>query len=938
MTETELTQKSSPSGGRSSLGRKIISVMLSMVLVLTMVSAAAFAGPTGTAAAEGASQGVGTPKEAVVEAEFHSGPQGGGISLFAAEFGIVHVTEEGSTLTLDWDDIDNAVNYTVERSYILEDDTEKGEYIYELLDDSVDTTSYVDPYVTIPAGYDAYRVWYRITAYDAVGNVLDQARLRIFIEHAIPYITLTADPVRYDSIELAWTPVQYTETYTVLRSTSERVGFAAIGATGTLGFTDTTCVPGTTYYYRIYATDDIGSFMGESNVASAVTAFPVVQGLDAEALSDSSIKVTWTPEDGVTEYIVYRADDSGVYEVAGTATGGEFTDIGLQEDTDYYYKVAVSTPVGEGPQSDAAHAKTLRNAPEAPLGIAATALSDSQISVSWNAVANADSYNVYAGLSDDAVTTFIGTTSSTSLLHNGLNAETTYYYRVEAENTSGVGPLSEVAWATTLKAAPNAPTNIKATALSQSSIKVDWNAVGDADGYYVYRSLTADGPYVLAGTTVTNTFTDTGLNAKTDYYYKVAAFNSTGTGQLSAYAHARTFGWCVPCAPLCVSACALSYDSIQVKWGAVRGAYGYYIYRSETANGPYEYVGTSSTTRFIDTGLSASTGYYYKVAAYNGDGTGALSKYAYAKTHPAACAPKCVSAKALSSNSIQVKWGSVKGATGYYVYRSLSARGTYELVGTTASTSYVDTGLNSSTKYYYKVAAYNNAGTGELSSYAYAKTKAGSSQGCGLAAPKCLSACAKSGSTIQLTWGSVKGASGYYIYRATSPNGEYVQVGTATGTKFVDNGLSMNTVYYYKVAAFNKNGVGAQSSYACAKTPLQRGVPKCAPKVNVCQKYFLNPNISLGTSLPSDVVKVELWVASSKCKTSKPSGWSMCFSKDISQACYTKGFNGYGYYLNDFTQSGSAKQYYYYKYRYVYSDGSYSCYSPIGCAYLSGCK
>jgi len=49
------------------------------------------------------------------------------------------------------------------------------------------------------------------------------------------------------------------------------------------------------------------------------------------------------------------------------------------------------------------------------------------------------------------------------------------------------------------------------------------------------------------------------------------------------------------------------------------------------------------------------------------------------------------------------------------VYRSTSSIGTFTEVGTSKTTSYTNTGLTASTTYYYKVAAYNNGGTGEQS-------------------------------------------------------------------------------------------------------------------------------------------------------------------------------------------------------------------------------
>ena len=78
--------------------------------------------------------------------------------------------------------------------------------------------------------------------------------------------------------------------------------------------------------------------------------------------------------------------------------------------------------------------------------------------------------------------------------------------------------------------------------------------------------------------------------------------------------------------------------------------------------------------------------------------------------------PTGVTATATSSNTVTVSWGTVTGATGYRIYRSSSSSGTFSEIGTSTTTSYLNTGLAASTTYYYKVAAYNNNGTGTQSS------------------------------------------------------------------------------------------------------------------------------------------------------------------------------------------------------------------------------
>jgi len=87
-------------------------------------------------------------------------------------------------------------------------------------------------------------------------------------------------------------------------------------------------------------------------------------------------------------------------------------------------------------------------------------------------------------------------------------------------------------------------------------------------------------------------------------------------------------------------------------------------------------------------------------------------------------APSNVSAIAQSPSSITISWNTVLAADSYEIFRSTSTNETYISVGTSTSTSYTDTGLESGKEYFYKVTAVNNSGAKSIySSVISAKTK-----------------------------------------------------------------------------------------------------------------------------------------------------------------------------------------------------------------------
>ncbi|RYY61720.1 MAG: T9SS type A sorting domain-containing protein [Chitinophagaceae bacterium] len=90
---------------------------------------------------------------------------------------------------------------------------------------------------------------------------------------------------------------------------------------------------------------------------------------------------------------------------------------------------------------------------------------------------------------------------------------------------------------------PEAATGLAATALSKTSIRVDWidNATSETN-YEIFRGTAAGGPYKLLTVVPANTvtYTDADLNADTRYYYQVRAINTASASPASNEANALT--------------------------------------------------------------------------------------------------------------------------------------------------------------------------------------------------------------------------------------------------------------------------------------------------------------------------------------------------------------------------------------------------------------
>lgn len=161
------------------------------------------------------------------------------------------------------------------------------------------------------------------------------------------------------------------------------------------------------------------------------------------------------------------------------------------------------------------------------------------------------------------------------------------------------------------------------------------------------------------------------------------------------------------------SAKASAYNAIKLSWKVVSKADGYVISRAESKKGSYKDVKTikdGSTVSWTDKSVVCGKAYYYKIRAY------AKGKYSDYSSIVSAQTSLSVPSIKLSAGttSIKLTWGKASGAVGYQIYRKDSSGGDYVKIKTVTGTSYSDSGLKSSHKYYYKVRAYIKTNNGNV--------------------------------------------------------------------------------------------------------------------------------------------------------------------------------------------------------------------------------
>ena len=353
------------------------------------------------------------------------------------------------------------------------------------------------------------------------------------------------------------------------------------------------------------------------------------------------------------------------------------------------------------------HEVTEKIVPSKPSNLKAVSLSYDSIQVTWDAIAGVDGYYVSHKTSDgweDPVKV-----NTNKYLDTGLLCGTEYAYRVCAFNQKGTGEWSS----DTVSAKPSLDTpTVKAVSSEYNSVKISWNKIAGANGYYVYRW---NGKEWVRIQHITNektlSYTNTGLTCGTSYKFTVAAYRTVKGNAVSSGYNRNGVSATPTLATPTVKAASLGYNSVKISWNKIAGAKGYYVYRWNGKDWKkVKTITSGSTLSYNNTGLTCGTSYKFTVVAYRTEKgkTVCSSKNKKGVTaKPMLSTPSLKKATA-GKKKITVQWGKVSGASGYYVYRK-SGSSEYIKVKTITKNSIVswtDSAVKSGAKYTYTIRAY----------------------------------------------------------------------------------------------------------------------------------------------------------------------------------------------------------------------------------------
>jgi len=767
----------------------------------------------------------------------------------AAPDNLIATATSSGRINLAWQD--NAANeesFKIERSSAssLPGSTGSPARVYkEIASVAANIKSFSDLGLSANTAY-----FYRVRAINAGGPSVYSNEASATTKPTAPLApaNLAATTVSNTKINLTWEDKATNEdSFKIDRKLGATGAFAPIAVLGAnvTAFADTGLAPNTGYFYRVRAKNSGGS-SGYSNDAGATTLpnRPLAPlNLKAVTVSQTQINLTWA--DSAKNEIGFKLERASTSSAQGSPAGDyvqiavlganikNYSDTGLAQDTEYFYRVRAYNSGGHSDYSAVAGAITLPNIPKPPAQVTAITKTSAQIDLVW-----ADSSNNESGFKIERKTGLAGTFAEigtvaanvTKYSSTELNAITRYFFRVRAHNRGGQSIYSNVAEATTLPKAPLTPNGLAAVPLPNFQVDLAWlDNSANEDSFQIERKLGGStgspaGVYAQIaqlGKDIKN-YRDSGVLASALYFYRVRALNSGGPSGYSNEAPVTTLVP-PPIVPASLTAATLGATKIRLAWAdSSHDEKGFRLERKTGSAGVYAEILTvgPNVVTAIDSTLKGNTEYFYRLRAFNIGGESNYSNEAGSRTLPFPPAkPTSLVAAPFSNTKISLTWlDNSDNEAGFRIERKLSVPETYVQVATIGAnaTAFTDTGLAANTGYYYRIRAYNPGGVSGYSNETTTKTLPNPP-----APPRQLTVATISNRQLNLAWkDSSNNENGFKIERKTGLNGTYndLAVVNANVKTYADSTLAGKTAYFYRVRAFNAGGNSEYSNEATATT------------------------------------------------------------------------------------------------------------------------
>ena len=320
------------------------------------------------------------------------------------------------------------------------------------------------------------------------------------------------------------------------------------------GFLVNNLAKGKAYKFRVAAITSVG-LGAYSDVYTATTTVSVPSAptaLTVRGISGSGVGLTWkaSSDSGGSPIYDYQievtraGEDNWILIEHPESITKTYAVNGLTPGVSYQVRVSAVNAAGYSEFAETVFTTAVVK-PTAPLNLDAPDVRSSGVTLAWslpesNGGANLTDYKVEVS-SNCSTYTAITHPTSNSLGFDVINlaAGTKYCFRVSAKNTVGYSVPSEVLQVVTLGNAPAAPTALRVSNKSKTSVVLGWAAASVENGSKVRNYVVtyssdqgASWTTVRKSVSASTSLTVNNLRSATTYWFRVAAVNDVGTSEV----------------------------------------------------------------------------------------------------------------------------------------------------------------------------------------------------------------------------------------------------------------------------------------------------------------------------------------------------------------------------------------------------------------------
>jgi hypothetical protein len=391
-------------------------------------------------------------------------------------------------ITLEWDAIEGAIDYDVEADGDLKENITGTTYIHSGLLSNTPHT---------------YKV--RARNRGGIGEWSDLLNKDTLPDPPGIPEEIEVTEITKDAITLTWDAADRAEGYDI-----EADG-AIIDSTTNITYTHIGLAADTEYIYRIRARNMGGeSDWTEETIVRTLPEKPGIPNNLTATAGTNEISLSWDNAERAVEYYVEAEG-----ELIATISGTSYIHEGLEPDTQHTYRVKARNTGGESDYSATVTACTLSETTGMALTNVAAVVTNTSITLMWDAVAADTEYDVEVDgeIKDNE--------KNTTYIHSALQPVTSHTYKIRPKRGEEKGPWCAILAISTLPNPPDAPDNIKAI-VTNTTIQLMWDKEEGATSY----DIEIDGNDVVS--TTDTMYIHEGLIPGTQHSYRIRAVNIAG--------------------------------------------------------------------------------------------------------------------------------------------------------------------------------------------------------------------------------------------------------------------------------------------------------------------------------------------------------------------------------------------------------------------------